>query len=280
MRALRPKPMGASKTKALLTEVLGISDPKLGSILFLVGFVVFFGWFADTTLHYFQSLFDAKIAPPSHASLMVGTVPFLLMIVLSWHLWVKAQKKTMEVRAKDEIVQPHEGVILFLSEVKDKVQLEMVEKGDDTVFEMERFPWLQCIRGLDAHKDTLKHVWAVCSPESQPQFKCFKRLFEDIYPDVVFESVSEKGVPFANVKMLVDEVEEIFHRLPADIDESEMIIDITGGQKTASIAGMLVSLVSDKRDVQYVLSDNNNTFEVRTYGYDIKGFRSRLEANK
>jgi len=278
MSRLSRNSIDASRHKALIIDILGISDPSPKNIFILLCFFVFLGWFGDTCLMLLQA-WDENIALPGWKVILIGVIPFLSLLFWNVYRWQQAEGKVMDFRAKVENVQPHKAVILFLSGISDE-NFKLASAGDMEVFNKQHFQWSQCKRGLEVHSDTLERVWVVCSKESAAQFDAFKSLFTMIHPDVEFEKLADDGVDFSDVKTMVEHIEALFHRLPKGISETDTIIDITGGTKTASIAGMLVTLVSKKRDIQYVLVKDDQSYEVKTYGYDIKGFVTSLEANK
>jgi hypothetical protein len=75
-------------------------------------------------------------------------------------------------------------------------------------------------------------------------------------------------VGFEDVSSMVDVLEEVYQALPSDMDETDVVIDITSGQKPTSIAGFMASLVRKTRKVQYV--QTSEPYAVKTYRYDTK----------
>jgi len=259
-----------AKRKAILLEMLGISDPSAWNIINLIAFFVFLGWFGDTTLLLIQAVIGQDFTRVNSISHIIGVFPFLLSLLWNISRWKLAQKRTMKTKAEAADVEPHKGVVLFLSAI-DESLLESAKGGDLTLFDQPRFAWTQCLRGLEPHKEILKHVWVVCSLESAPQFEAFLGLFSQKFPNVSFKNLSKHGEDFSDVTSMVDAIETIYHVLPKGVDEPEVIIDITSGTKTASIAGLLVTMVSQNRDVQYVLIKKNGSQKVKTYRHKIVG---------
>ncbi len=262
----------ASKNKAALVEILGINNPKPLNILLLVVFAISLGWFGDTTLILLQATLNDKIVFPSFSSLMIGILPFPLLLAIAYKHWKNAQCQTMKLRATEEVVQAHEGVILFLSNIQPEL-FKKATKLDMSIFDEPYFPWMQNSRGLEPHRQTLQHVWVICSSQSEIQFSAFKSLLSQRFPNVTFEKVG--SVAFDDVEAISHEIENIFDTAQ-DIDEVEIIIDITSGTKISSIAGMMASIISDNREIQYVKSEH----EVKRYGYDISIVGKKIQAKK
>jgi len=261
---MKPKGlMQAAQTKARLIDVTGISNPTLSKIGFFVLFIITLGWMGDSILEFMKTILH--IEQNFWAKTALGMIPFALVLVISWWRWRYAQQKAVKLNIKSDTIIPHSGVILFLSTV-GPAHIEKLIKKDWSVLETERFPWKPCQRGLELHRRKLKEVWVVCSLQSSKHFTHFKAMFQELYPDVHFMSLQIKS--FEDISALVETLEDVFANLPRDIDETDVVIDITGGQKPASVAGMMVSLVNANRQVQYV--QTNEPHDVKTYAYEIK----------
>lgn len=262
----------ASRNKQLLAEMVGINNPSVGRIVLLLAFVISLGWFGDTLLVILQALFQTTAMPPPMA-IWAGIAPFLvLFIVMLWN-WRMASRQKGKDRAKvsGKQVDPHEGVTLFLSPIPDEMYAK-VERGDASVWQEPRFSWVMITKGLNAHDahGCLKHVWVVCSSKSAVQYDGFEQLMQEKYPELIFEKVGDaqgEDLDFEDIEAITDALESVYANLPADIDECEVIIDITGGMKTASVAGVLVAVASPFRDFQYVSTINH---EVRSFSYAVK----------
>lgn len=255
--------MQAAQIKARLIDVTGISNPTLSKVGFFVLFIITLGWMGDSISEFMKIILH--IDQNFWAKTALGIIPFSLVVIISWWRWRYTQQKAVKLNIKSDTIIPHAGVTLFLSTVRPE-HIERLIKKDWSVLEAERFPWKPCQRGLELHKGKLKEVWVVCSLQSSKQFAHFKAMFQELYPDVHFVRLDIES--FEDISALVETLEDVFANLPHDIDETDVVIDITGGQKPASIAGMMVSLVNANRQVQYV--QTNEPHDVKTYAYEIK----------
>ncbi len=256
--------MQAAQSKSRLADVTGIANPTLSNLAFLVLFVITLGWLGDTLLE----LLHTFLAVENHfwRKLSVGVLPFMLVICVGWVRWKLAQRKRVKLKIQASEITPHAGMIVFLSAINNPNYIERLKQSDENILNEERCSWKPIQRGIDKHKQRLNTVWVICSPESGEQYKWFEAIFSKLYPHVSF--IRQDVSSFENISTLTQTLEDVLAALPKDMDESDVVIDITGGQKPASIAGMMVSLVNANRQVQYV--QTNAPFDVKTYDYEIK----------
>jgi hypothetical protein len=261
----------AAKNKAILSDILGVSNPSFGNIIVVLLFIIFLGWFTDSLFALFSYCLGSN-KPIYTAEVWLGIIPFIILLSFMLVRWKFYQNKA-RMQTKIRAITPHEGVILFLSPIQDDLY-QSLQQGNLT--SMNNTPWKMVLLGLSKHRDTLKHVWVLVSKESSAQFKLFEEIFSAEFPDVEFHKVGgTQGLDFNHVAGLVENIEDIFDNLPKDIDEVEVVIDITGGFKTASIAGMMASLVSPLREIQYVQTIDPH--DVLTYGFEVKNIGKTIK---
>ncbi len=256
--------MRVAENKSRLADITGLANPTLSSLAFLVSFVITLGWFGDTLLDFFHTLLHVESHP--WLKLAIGVLPFVLVVYVGRVRWRAAQKKRVKLKIQASEITPHTGMIIFLSAINNPKHIEQLQQFDWTVLDAERFSWKPVQRGIEAHTQRLNTVWVICSPESGNQYTWFEAMFQELYPEVSF--IRKDVCSFEDISDITDVLEGILSDLPKDIDESDVVIDITGGQKPASIAGMMVSLVNANREVQYV--QTNAPYGVKTYDYEIK----------
>jgi len=253
----------AAQSKTILSEILGISNPNFINALFVITFLVSLGWFTDSMFYLLLAFVDAQARQPSLYESLLGIMPFPFMLFIFYLRWLYYQTRA-KPQAKSSEVKPHEGVILFLSPLRNDDTMNAIGAGHQGAF--EGCAWRMVELGLEKHREVLKHVWVLCSVESFKQVSLFRQVFEKKFPNVHFH-FSDAGLGFDAVPDLVKAIEAIYEDLPQDIDEVGVVIDVTGGYKTASIAGFMASLVSPLREIQYVHTNNE---KVLTYAYEIK----------
>jgi hypothetical protein len=159
---------------------------------------------------------------------------------------------------------------------------EMIRLKNLEPKEAVRWPWEMPLRGLYQHHKVLRSVTLVCSPESYQQAHLFAQLlvatYRDEFPELNPELIrlltrshgaSQLGVCPTDAKGCqgdpkstawdFEEFDDLFDALDsllkeykaANIDEKDIIIDITSGQKPNSIVGALVT-VNRRTKFQYV----------------------------
>jgi len=140
------------------------------------------------------------------------------------------------------------------------------------------WPWQQMLRALIPHEPQLKSVWLVGSRGDKGSFrqlpKCRSFLQALLGPEVsVFiegrdlvsakftEEMARKlhnqAVDFEDFHEIKERLDALLHRIeskPYSHDASDIVIDVTGGQKTTSIAAATLTLKSDVV-FQYVQTD-------------------------
>ena len=135
-----------------------------------------------------------------------------------------------------------------------------------------RWNWQQLLRALRALKDssTLKYIYLIgssSSPDSKGSYDWLepcKALIGNYFPETGVVKY-EKPVDFENLRDLMDAINAIIQIAKEEgAQERDIIIDVTGGYKTASIAAALATL-HNKVTFQYV--QTNPPYEV--FAYDV-----------
>ncbi len=131
----------------------------------------------------------------------------------------------------------------------DKDIAELDDKG-------VRWNWQQLLRALETHRSKLKYVYIIGSDGedgSQEDVGHAKKMIEAYCPDVDVDSTSS-GVDFESFYDLLARLEGGIDKCKKKgFDEQDIIIDVTGGFKTASIAGAATTLNRHVR-FQYITS--------------------------
>jgi hypothetical protein len=160
-------------------------------------------------------------------------------------------------------------------------RLRLAEQRADDTKAVPPWNWQQLIRGLIPHEEKLRQVWLVGSPGDKGSFKllpkCRRFLMALLGPDVQVliegkdivsatltdaeaERCSGQAVNFEDFEKLTTRLESLLHRIasaPYKQAESAVVVDVTGGQKTTSIAGAAITLKSDAV-FQYVQTGAEN----------------------
>jgi hypothetical protein len=206
----------------------------------------------------------------------------LVFLLISLILLYKHQNEFEPVRSLAQSVNgdPHSCLIMFLSppnkEIEEisrepfglKVDNILIPTELDADIEQLDWNWRQLLRGVRLHRDELKIVYIIGSHDSGGKDGSFKSrnyaqmLFEHYFPSADIRCY-HKPVNFEKFDDLAGCLTKIIEELKmANYRDRDIVIDVTGGQKTTSIAGAVVTL-NKKVTFQYV--QTNIPFDVLTY---------------
>ncbi len=228
------------------------------AILFL--FTVFIllaisgSWISDGL---FLALFDGRITE--------GMTMVLISVTILLVLGVAIKNVVTDVHFEVESRKPRnvKVLVLFLSP-PGRGQLEIIDeiyKLED--FEGKRLSWEMPVYAIKYHADagTLEKVEVITFMDTDEQFEKFRDLIGRLFPNSSFSMEAHRVSDSEDVKEMYEVLESIFKELGGKYKDSDIIIDVTGGKKPATIAGVLAS-VYHFTEVQYV---STTTKEVKSY---------------
>ncbi len=221
-------------------------------------------------------------------TLVVSTIIFVISL-----LWLYSYRKSfLGIRTLQEVkMRPMEGLIILLSTptpepetysfpmtIKRSNGNEVTLKGEYLEEDIEalntiKWNWQQILRAIKPHKDKLKYLYLIGSKDSENIKGSFSDLdkaefFIKRYFPYITIIKSDNPVEFENLEELLKVIyRAIRHLKNQGLEEDEIIVDITGGQKITSIAGAVVTMNSRVR-FQYV--QTNRPFEVIAYDLTIQ----------
>ena len=151
-----------------------------------------------------------------------------------------------------------DGRVCWVFEAQGDNKHELMATLDDVCQQkLGPFSWQQNLRALRHHKNRLKAVYLLGSSGNDGSAKD-KEVAEQFFKfylseDVKVEMLNASGVDFESLEETRQSLMSIIeHARNAGHQEREMVIDITGGQKTASVAAALVTLDRSDLVFQYV----------------------------
>jgi len=153
----------------------------------------------------------------------------------------------------------------LLKEIEKIPESESFEEKID--FVQDNFllkSWRMPLEAIKYHQPKLKKIIVITSPESSNQLTAFKELVRKFFGKEIAGAITEKQVSsFENIEKVFDILNETYEELAKEgYRNKDAIIDITGGQKTNSIAGALMTSFYNDREFQYI---STNTFEIKSY---------------
>lgn len=225
---------------------------------------------------------------------MIGT---LLLFLASFLFLYKHKADFLGVQElSHQLCDPHEGLILLLTDPNfsppdnnhpwyiTKGGITVCVKGDsldEDINELEKLKstspynywnWQQILRGLQPHQSSLKQVYLIGSDKSSGYYEHAKRFVESYFKGRgISVKKLEEPINFEDFPKLVRAIKkavDVFKE--SGIKEKDIIIDVTGGQKTASIAAAAVTLNSEVT-FQYVqTAGRNGKYDVLAYDVTVR----------
>ncbi len=203
------------------------------------------------------------------------------------------------------ICEPHKGLIILLSDCNCSIEnkcfplkITKVDKDDkdnitkvieknikgesleDDIKAVDgiKWNWQQLLRGLLPHIKSLEIAYLIGSKDTcDDSGKLIKKgshndinnahlIISKYFPEIREIKMLEKQIDFEDFDELIKYINKsIIYIKNTGIDEKDIIIDVTGGMKTTSIAGAVVTM-NKKVKFQYV-----QTFvPFKTIAYDVK----------
>jgi CRISPR-associated protein (Cas_Cas02710) len=213
-----------------------------------------------------------------------------VVCLLSFAALFDARRKARVVRSfQPRTLRPRQGLIFFLSrstarlDVEDDRLIVHVKGGDGTAVDVSLegpspgdalralkeakvyWNWQPLLRTLERHQDALRRVVLIGSAGPEGSYGALRAadcLVRTCLPEVVVHAVGE-AVDFEDVDELLRCIgDAVRYFLDHGVEEREILVDATGGQKTTSIAAAVFTL-NTAVNFQYV--QTNSPFEVVEY---------------
>jgi hypothetical protein len=278
----RVRAPGAAHQQALHVVTHLIGSGRAPTILSVVVVLMAIGWAGDSLFEWLTELGvwlkgGTVVDPlPLHRLFALAFIGG----VVAW-LWWLARAAEAHVRPR-VVVESNpgqvDGLILFLSALAgddvSRLHAAAPELGSLDAFRQHLggLKWRMPLEAIAYHLPTLRRVVVISSTHgsgSRRQFSAFKDLVTQIFPgadlrvqDVAeFDSRYEPGLDFDDVEKVAAATDDAYVRLREDgLDRERLLIDVTGGAKTNSIAGAVVALAEGRR-IQYV----SHSYQVLAY---------------
>lgn len=200
-------------------------------------------------------------------------VSLLIIAFFRWRI-LQAMKYQVNIAVNPTSPQPVQVLGLFLSPVAatPKEQEEefaairtAIENKSLVPFFFDRKRWEMPLKAIDYHKSRVKKVLLFTSSGAHGTSTMsgdFRKVVQFLYPAILVEEIKPGGMNFEDVEEVFKAVENFFLRNEQEnVKESDMLVDITGGQKTNSIAAAIATLATG-RNFQYISTE---TKEVRVF---------------
>lgn len=188
----------------------------------------------------------------------------------------KAIKYKGKIEVKSETLSPVKVLAVFLSPLYRKLKSNDIEQAltnktfsKDTLTGTE---WEMVIRAIEHHSEKLKVLYVLTSQMTSPLIPLFKQVVNKLFLSIEVREFKDRGIEFQDIKEVFESVEELYNRVKEEgYKEEEIIVDVTGGQVTNSIAGAIATLTFGRK-FQYV-----STRDKKVISYDIGYFEEEQE---
>jgi len=268
--------------KRFAESIVGSKNFGWLSVFYLCLFFVASAWFADGLTEYIDYLLDGSGPAVLNYKLLIS----IFIIILFWLIVANiTQTDNDKILVNNDQSLPVRRLVLFLSNfqkyagkelsvlksdgvTKESLENALAEKSFrfdlllDTSWEM---PFL----AIQHHISKLQHIVLVSSSggkRSSLESGLFIQLVHSIYPNIRIE---EQTVDFENLEQIFDWINHVYEKSRQEgLKESDVLVDITGGQKTNSIAAAIATLAIG-RQFEYI-----TTGEKIVRSYDV-GYFSR-----
>jgi len=146
-------------------------------------------------------------------------------------------------RIKDEEAKAH-----WVKECKDTIDRAVQSQDLTEVSDISGIG--QTFKAINHHIGKLTHCWLIFSPQSGVNVDIINYFFEKITnksltPD--FIKIDDSN----NSKHIKEKIDSIYKDLPGDLQTTDIIADITAGNKPMT-AGMILSCLHSDRNIEYI----------------------------
>lgn len=162
------------------------------------------------------------------------------------------------------------ALIIFLSYLSNQNHINAV-RGIKNINDLrnppnDKIPWRMPIEIIDKYKDTLKYVYVFGSENgSYDQITLFQGLVNTLFPNINVIR-HDQPLDFEDLEKNLKGIEDAYKKLKEEkIDEKDIIIDLTEGQKIQSAAVGFSSLAYDRIFV-YV---STNTYDIIAFDITV-----------
>ena len=234
-----------------------------GLILVLLSLIA--GWIPDGLT---AIVFDGE-REKGIKMLSFSLVLLALLLLFGW--WV-SKRGNFDVNVKRP--EKKKVLILFLSPVRGREEdLALLKELSFQAVDSSPFrSWEMPLRAVAYHAEKLEKLIVLTSPQSSQQFPLFKRLLTSFFKEnlrllPILERAEEVRVnDFEDIEEVFGALNAIYKRLVKEgYKDKDVMLDVTGGQKTVSIAGAFMTLYRG-REFQYISTNDKENIK----SYDVE----------
>lgn len=248
-------------------------------LLFAALAVVSAGWASDALKG--ETLFVGWWGGAERWKLVTMAASLVLFAAATVALYVRRQELLGVHALYENPARARSAIVFTISppgkltvRVEDGVAVEVAGAGrnisvtgnletDISALAGSNWPWQQILRGLHPHVDTVSWVYLIGSAETRPHLESVRALVQAYLPHVPAHQIRchERPAPFDEVRLMMNEYDDAIRFLNSQgVNEPRITIDVTGGLKTTSVAGAMMT-VSKSVVFQYVHTTDARVIE-------------------
>lgn len=243
--------------ETVLRSFIGTADYLV--IIVVVLLLMTLGWSADGVRDWFIDLESTGISWPKWNISFILIFPFPILLLLIYAIFkLKAKSLLYQVKQIEiDMIKPL-SLVIYLSNLRNRnVEAEIKNLDDPQIVSNDpksQHPWKMSILAIKQHLPDLEKVIAITSSGeggSTGDWEKFVKSVENCWPQHTWElhladeflgHSSNNGVDFEDLHKLVETTYTVVDKLRNKHKRKQILIDVTGGTKMASVAGSAVAL--------------------------------------
>lgn len=229
-------------------------------------FMLVAGWLPEGIADFFNYLFSDYSQWQMNYKLLVS------LLILCWFaVQLNTITASQSIKVNPAASQPSKVLALFLSPLH-LVGKRFDDRGQEqqwlgarllqpalTLQDFEDTTWYMPLKAIDFHVLQVEYLYLLTSSGehgTQRDVSLFIEIINRLYPAIAtIKLLRNNGLDFDNVEAVFDAVEELYHdAAKKEYKENEVLVDITGGKKTNSIAASFAVLARGRK-FQYISYD-------------------------
>lgn len=254
----------------VISKLLNTNELNVPFLMWSMLFAIFINILSNILSYYVGNL----------QGLLVIVFSILCLILLSVALERRNERKLRKLIDSSvesrKLRGEYKGLIAFVSDNKEKGDREKkayLEKSNKDILSYKETSNVESIAGirgigqifraLDYHIKTgkLRHCWLIYSDQSGVNVDVIKSFFEIVTGNAIKPNFVKIEYPNES-KHIKEIIDGIYKDLPADLKETDVIADITAGNKPMT-AAMVLSCLNSDRNIEYIeQSEKNELIEV------------------
>lgn len=199
----------------------------------------------------------------------LGSAAFLLWVFVTVRGKIARQNIVVDKRPSEQV----KNLVIFLSDMKKEDIATVIQFPGQ--IKVGKKSWEMPYLAIDYHQ-ILQHLFVITSSDSKKGteiipgtthlFSDFKEFVKRAFPvrEIDVAELSPGGVDFEDVEKVFICIEDFYNQ--SGIKSKDVLVDITGGQKTNSIAGGIATLAAGRK-FQYI-----GTNDKQVNAYDVGHF--------